>query len=67
MRVVRGNGPLQGPSGSGEWVTGHKRDVVRRTGKEIYGEKLDGITTDQRGDKEMVGAGWCPEKDSVVA
>jgi hypothetical protein len=44
MRVLRGNGPLQGPSGTGEWFTGHERDVVRRTGKEIYREKLDRIT-----------------------
>jgi hypothetical protein len=43
-REVRGNGPFKGPSASGEWVTGHKVDVVRRTGKEIYREKLDGIT-----------------------
>jgi hypothetical protein len=43
-RMVRVNGPLQGPSGIGEWFTGHKREVVRRTGKEIYAEKLDGIT-----------------------
>jgi hypothetical protein len=26
-REVRGNGPFEGPSGSGEWVTGHKLDV----------------------------------------
>jgi hypothetical protein len=42
--------------------------VVRRTGKEIYGEKLDGIhERSERGSKEMARAGWCPEKDSVVA
>jgi hypothetical protein len=44
MRVVRGNGPFQGPSVTGKWVTGHKWDVVRRAEKEIYGEKLDKIT-----------------------
>jgi hypothetical protein len=43
-REVRGNGPYEGPLGSGEWVTRHKVDVVRRTRKEIYGEKMDGIT-----------------------
>jgi hypothetical protein len=42
-REVEGNGPYKGPSGSGELVTGHKGDMVR-TGKEIYGEKMDGIT-----------------------
>jgi hypothetical protein len=42
-KYVRGNGPYKGPSGPVEWVTGHKGDVVR-TGKEIYGEKMDGIT-----------------------
>jgi hypothetical protein len=30
-RVIRGNCPFYGPLGSGEWVTGHKRDMVRRT------------------------------------
>jgi hypothetical protein len=44
MRVVRGNGPFQGPSGTGKWVTANTQDVVRRTGKEIYREKLDRIT-----------------------
>jgi hypothetical protein len=43
-REVRGNGPYQGPSGSGEWVTGHKGNVVSWTGKEIYEEKIDVIT-----------------------
>jgi hypothetical protein len=43
-REARGNCPFKGPSGYGEWATRHKVDVVRRTGKEIYGEKLDGIT-----------------------
>jgi hypothetical protein len=43
-REVRGNEPFKGPPGSGEWVTGHKWDVERRTGKEIYREKLDRIT-----------------------
>jgi hypothetical protein len=42
-KEVRANGPFKGPLESGEWVTRHKVDVVR-TGKEIYGEKLDGIT-----------------------
>jgi hypothetical protein len=44
QREVRGNGPYKIPSVSSKWVTGHKGDVVRRTGKEIYGEKMDGIT-----------------------
>jgi hypothetical protein len=29
------------------------------------GEKLDRMT--ERGNKEMAGAGWCPEKGSVLA
>jgi hypothetical protein len=42
-------------------------DVVVRTGKEIYGEKMDGITwIGERGNKELAGAGLYPEKDSVV-
>jgi hypothetical protein len=42
---------------------------VRRTGKEIYGEKLDGMTQGirERKNKEMARPVWCPEKDSVVA
>jgi hypothetical protein len=44
MRVITGNGPFQGPSGTGKRVTGHKWDVVRRAGKEVYKEKLDEIT-----------------------
>jgi hypothetical protein len=46
-REVKGSSPYKGPSGSGRWINGHKEvwvDVMRRTGKEIYGEKLDGIT-----------------------
>jgi hypothetical protein len=43
-REVRGNSPYKGPSGSGEWVTGHEGDLVRRTGKEIYRDKMDRIT-----------------------
>jgi hypothetical protein len=43
-REVRGNSPFKGPLGSGEWVTRQKVDVVRRKGKDIYGEKLDRIT-----------------------
>jgi hypothetical protein len=38
---VRGNGPYKGPSS--KQVTGHNGDVVRRTEKEIYGEKMDAI------------------------
>jgi hypothetical protein len=36
-REVRGNSPFKGPSGFGKWVTGHKGNVVRSTGKEIMG------------------------------
>jgi hypothetical protein len=43
-REVRGNGPYKGPLGSGEWVTGHKGDMVRRIRKEIYRGKMDRIT-----------------------
>jgi hypothetical protein len=28
----------------GEWFLRYTRDVVGRTGQEIYGEKMDGIT-----------------------
>jgi hypothetical protein len=38
-REVRGNNPYKGLLGSSEWVTRHKGNVVRRTGKEIYREK----------------------------
>jgi hypothetical protein len=33
-----------GPSESGKWVTGQKGDEVKRSGKENYGKKMDGIT-----------------------
>jgi hypothetical protein len=42
MRVVRGNGHFQDPSVTCKWVNGHEQNVMR-TGKEIYGEKSEGI------------------------